>query len=74
MVPDISHPVWMQIVTGRKPIQSSKATVNLMIHNNKSSYERDSSPENVKQMIAKTHKFFSQFEAIFPGEVNQISQ
>jgi hypothetical protein len=74
MVPDISHPAWMQFVTGKKSIQSGKTTVNLMIQNNKSSYERDPSPENVKQLVAKAHKFFSQFEAIFPSEVKQISQ
>jgi len=74
MVPDVNHPVWMRIVTGSKPMKSAKATVNLMIHNNKSSYERDPSPDNVKELIAKTHKFFAQYEAIFPNEIAQICQ
>ena len=37
MLPDVSNPVWMQIVTGKRTVQSTKATFNLLIQNNKMS-------------------------------------
>lgn len=72
MIPDIHHPVWMEIVTGKRPIQSSKATVNLLIHNNKMKYSRDQSQQNVESLIAATHEFFYRFEKLFADEVAQI--
>jgi hypothetical protein len=72
MLPDIDHPVWIQFVTGKKPVQSSKATVNLLIHSNKMNYERDASPENVKTLVAKTRSFFVQYETLFAAEIAKI--
>jgi hypothetical protein len=72
MLPDASHPVWELIATGKRPLESHKPTVNLLIHSNKMSYERDQSPANVQHMAAKTHSFFSHFEALFPAEIAQI--
>jgi hypothetical protein len=72
MIPDVQHPVWVQIVTGKKQLISSKTTFNMLIHNNKMSYERDPSPRNIQQLIAKTHKFMAQFESVFASEVTQI--
>jgi hypothetical protein len=72
MIPDVHHPVWVQIVTGKKHLTSNKTTFNMLIHNNKMSYERDPSPDNVKLLIAKTHKFMTQFESIFSSEITQI--
>jgi hypothetical protein len=72
MLPDIDHPVWVQFVTGKRPVQSSKATVNLLIHSNKMNYDRDSSPANVKALVAKTHSFFTQYETLFAAEISKI--
>jgi hypothetical protein len=72
MLPDARHPVWIQIVTGKKTAQSSKATFNLLIQNNKMSYERDPSPDNVARLIAKTRDFFVKYESIFPVEISTI--
>jgi len=72
MLPDVSNPVWMQIVTGKRTVQSTKATFNLLIQNNKMSYERDPSPANVTRLLAKTHEFFTKYEAIFSTEISTI--
>jgi hypothetical protein len=72
MLPDASHPVWELIATGERPLESRKPTVNLLIHSNKLSYERDQSPANVRQIAEKTHHFFSQYEVLFPAEIAQI--
>ena len=72
MLPDVSNQVWTLVVTGKKPVRSSKATFNLLIHGNKMSYERDPSPANVRQLVAKTHGFLKQFESIFVNEIAEI--
>jgi hypothetical protein len=72
MLPDASHPVWEQIVTGEKPLESHRPTVNLLIKSNRMSYERDRSPANVRLLAEKTHSFFNHYEALFPPEVAQI--
>jgi len=72
MLPDISHPVWMQIITGERRFQSTKPTLNLLVQMNKMSYERDPSPANVKALIAKTHSFFSLYQALFADEIVAI--
>ena len=72
MLPDVNQSVWAQFVMGKKPVRSNKATINMLIHNNKASYERDPSPANVKHLVAKTHAFFSQFQAIFTNELAEI--
>lgn len=72
MLPNLNDPVWTQIVTGKKPMRSNKATINLLIHGNKMSCERDPSPANVKQLVAKTYEFFAKYESIFPDEIASI--
>lgn len=72
MLPAIDHPVWTQLVTGKKHVQSDKTTINLLIHSNKMSYERDPSPANVKQLASKTRGFFAQYEALFAGDIAKI--
>jgi hypothetical protein len=74
MIPPIDHPVWEQFVTGKKTIKSSKATFNMLVQNTKMEYERDSSPANIKELISRSHKFFTQFESIFPNEIDQITR
>jgi hypothetical protein len=73
MIPPIDHPIWVQFVTGKKTITSSKATINMLVQNTKMGYERDASPANTKELISRIHKFFTQFESVFPGEIAQIT-
>jgi hypothetical protein len=73
MIPPIDHPVWVQFVTGKKTIKSSRATINMLVQNTKMSYERDASPANTKELVSRTHKFFTQFESVFPNEIAQIT-
>ena len=72
MLPDIHHPVWAQIISGRKPLQSTKPTLNLLVQSNKMSYERDPSPTNVEVLVARTHKFLRQYEALFADEIASL--
>ena len=72
MLPAANHPIWTQIATGKKPVQSGKLAINLFVQNNKFSLDRDSSPANVQQLAAKTHAFFVQYEKIFSSEFDKI--
>jgi hypothetical protein len=72
MLPDVNHPVWSQFVIGKKPVHSTKATINMLVHGNKMSYERDPSPANVKHLIAKSHSFLTQFQSILTSEIAEI--
>jgi hypothetical protein len=72
MLPAANHPVWTQIATGRRPVQSEKLAINLFIKNNKMSLERDASPANVQQWAARTYAFFIQYEKMFAAEFEKI--
>jgi hypothetical protein len=72
MLPDVGHPIWLQIVTGERTAPSTRATFNLLIQNNKMSHEKDPSPENTARLIAKTHSFFTKYEVIFSNEISTI--
>ena len=72
MVPDVNDPVWTQIVTGKKRIRSTKATLNLLIQSNNMSYEKDPSPLNVAELIERTHGLFARYGSIFGAEVAEI--
>jgi len=72
MLPAANHPVWTQIATGRRPVQSEKLAINLFIKNNKMSLERDASPANVQQLAARTYAFFIQYEKMFAAEFEKI--
>jgi hypothetical protein len=72
ILPDVNHPVWMQIVTGKRPIRSTKATINLLIQGNNMSYEKDPSPLNVAELIDRTHGLFARYGSIFGTEIAEI--
>jgi hypothetical protein len=72
MLPEIDHPVWAEIVTGKKRFQSNRPTFNLLLQSNKMNYERDPSPENLQALIARTYSFLSQYQALFAGEIASI--
>jgi hypothetical protein len=72
MLPDVNHPGWARFVTGKRPVQSAKATINLLIQRNKMSYERDQSSANVKDLVQKAHAFFSKYESMFGPEIATI--
>jgi len=72
MLPAVDHPGWTQLITGKKQVQSSKATFNMLIHSNQMNYEKDPSPGNVKDLIAKSHSFLTKYESLFTSEIAKI--
>ncbi len=72
MLPAPNHPVWSQIVTGKRPVTSAKLAINLLIQNCRIEFQRDSSPNNIVQLAARIHRFFQQNEKVFPDEIKRI--
>lgn len=72
MLPAVDHPGWVRLVTGKKQVQSSKATFNMLIHSNQMIYERDPSPDTVKELVAKTYSFLTKYESLFTTEIAKI--
>lgn len=72
MLPAINHPVWTEIVIGKKTIQTEKTAVNLMIQSSRISYGRSPSIESLALIIAKMHSFFTRYESTFANEIAQI--
>jgi hypothetical protein len=74
MLPNVSHPVWKQIVSGERKVQTGLVSINLFIQSCKMSYNRDPSPENLDQLVSKMHGFFSRYQSAFTTEITQLSQ
>ena len=72
MLPAVDHPGWTQLITGKKQVPSSKATFNMLIHSNQMNYERDPSPDNVRDLVAKCHSFLTKYESLFASEIERI--
>ena len=72
MLPAVDHPAWTQLVTGKKQVRSRKATFNMLIHSNEMSYEKDQSPDNVKDLVFKSYAFLTKYESLFKNEIARI--
>jgi hypothetical protein len=68
----INHSIWVQIVTGKKPIRGDNLAINMLAQKNKLSYEKDPSPANVKQLVENTHLFFTKYETAFATDFAKI--
>jgi hypothetical protein len=72
MVPPLQNYIWTDIVTGKRPVTSSKLAINLMVKNVQMSYEHDHSPANVQALTLRVHDFFTKNERIFDEEFKRI--
>jgi hypothetical protein len=72
MIPPLHNLVWTQIVTGRKPVTSTKLAINLLVKNVQMSYARDQSPENVQVLVQRAREFFTTNERVFDEEFKRI--
>jgi hypothetical protein len=72
MLPAANHPIWTQIVTGKKPVTSGKLAINLFVKNNEISLARDPSQANIQQLAARAYEFFKQYEKVFASEFEKI--
>lgn len=72
MVPPLQDHIWTDIVTGKRPVASSKLSINLMVMNVRMSSDRDHSPANIQALSLRVHEFFTNNERIFDEEFKRI--
>lgn len=72
MLPAANHPVWAQILTGKKPVTSGKLAINLLIQNCKLDFQRNTAPENAAMLAHRIHDFFVKNEKVFTDEFQKI--
>jgi len=73
MVPPQQNYIWTDIVTGKRPVTSSKLAINLMVKNVQMSFERAHSPANVQALTLRVHEFFTQNEPDFRRRIQADS-
>ncbi|HEY1255304.1 MAG TPA: hypothetical protein VGF01_11020 [Terracidiphilus sp.] len=74
MLPALHHPVWKEIVIGKKTIQTEKATINLLTQSSRMSYGQNPCPDNLNGIVAKMYGFFARYESTFASEIAQITE
>lgn len=72
MVPPLHSYAWTDIVTGKRPVTSSKLAINLMVKSVQMKYEHNRSAENVRSLVQRVHEFFTANERIFAEEFKRI--
>ena len=73
MVPPLQSSIWTDIVTGKRPVTSSKLAINLMTKNVQMHYAFDTSPESVRSLVQRVHEFFTTTSAFSPRNSNGFS-
>lgn len=72
MIPPATSPVWVNIISGKKQLQSTQLAVNMMLSNIKLRYKMNQTDENVGKLVKHAHEFFTKFENVYPAEVKQL--
>jgi hypothetical protein len=72
MIPPIHHTVWVQLVSGEKPITSANVGVNMLIFNSTLKYRRDPSRANVQALVSHAHAFFTKYAPTLQAEIQQL--
>lgn len=72
MVPPINHRAWQELILGKIEVTSTKFGFNLLLTNNRNYYQKNSSHDNVGQLIQQTHAFLSKHEKLYQPELKQI--
>ena len=72
MIPPISHPCWVKLVSGQKKIQSTNWSFNMMVANNARRHKQDSSAGNVMKLITESHQFVAKYETMLQPEINEL--
>ena len=72
MIPPVSDPGWLKLVTGQKQIRSSNLSYNMLMFNIQLRYKNDPSPANVPKLIAQAREFFVKYEGLLKSEIASL--
>jgi len=72
MVPLVTHPVWGELITGKRQVPPSKVAVNMLIANVRLSYKYDPTETSKHKLAQRMHDFFQKYEKLYQVELEQI--
>lgn len=72
MVPPSSHPVWRDLITGRKTLRSDSVALNMLLYNAKLKMSRGAEPEEEIELIHRAHALFEKLEFCLQDELAQL--
>ena len=71
-IPSSDHPAWKKVITGEIDITSPKLAVNMLIHNCRVKYKKDSSDDNLATLTGYIFAVFNKYGAVYSAELQQI--
>jgi hypothetical protein len=74
MIPPVTHPVWAQVITGKREVPPSKVAVNMLVANVRLSYKQDPTDENLRKLSTNMVEFFQKYQNLYQAELDQILQ
>jgi hypothetical protein len=72
MLPPITHPIWKEIVLGKKQFQFQLLAAKIMMSRILLITKNDPSPRNVEKCINEVYEFFEKNEKIAQNDLNQM--
>jgi len=72
MVPPITHPIWVQVITGKREVTTSNVGLNMLIANLRLSYRQDPSEASVRSLVLRMHEFFKKYGSYYQHELEQV--
>jgi hypothetical protein len=71
MVPPESHPLWKDLIQGKKKIASTEVSLTMLMFNLQMKYKSNPSDANLGLLAKDAHKFFVKYENIMTPAVRQ---
>jgi hypothetical protein len=72
MIPPLNSPIWGELVTGRRPMTSTKLAVNLLSTSVSLEYKRDPTPAKIAQLAQRVREFFVKYEVAFAADFQKM--
>jgi hypothetical protein len=72
MLPTITHPIWKEIVLGKKQFQFRLLAAKIMMSRILLSTKNDPSPQNVDKCVNEVYEFFVKNEKIAQNDIKQM--
>lgn len=74
VVPDITSPKWVDVVTGRRALPTTSLGLQLLLERVKSKVTPATPAEEIAAAAAEIHRFFVKYERVLRKEMASITQ
>jgi len=72
VIPSVTHPIWAQLITGKREFPPSKVGLNMLIANLRLSYQNDASEASLNRLVDRMHEFFARYGSHYQAELEQV--